>query len=151
MLIQSTRFGQVEIDDSRVMAFPKGLVGFPNSRQFALIQTNEEGVFFWLQSVERTELAFVVCDPRVFVPDYRIPIKSEDLDLIGLAEPSDAQVLVIVNKSDEMLTGNLQGPLVVNAKTLTATQLVLSDKRYTTKHPFIRVGASVPAAMSRTA
>ena len=151
MQIQTSRFGLVEIDDSRVMQFPKGLVGFPNCNRFALVQTNDEGVFFWLQSIDRTELAFVVCDPRVFVPDYRIPIKSEDLDLLGLDKPDDAQVLAIVNKVDNMLTGNLQGPLVINAATLTATQLVLSDKRYTTRHALMSLDGREEVAMSRTA
>ena len=151
MQIKTSRFGLVEIDDSRTMDFPKGLVGFPACRRLALIQTNDEGVFFWLQSVDRPEVAFVVCDPKVFVPNYRIPIKTEELDLLGLEDPSDAQVLVIVNKVDDMLTGNLQGPLVINAKSLTATQLVLSDKRHTTRHPLIRLGIPAQAAMSKTA
>jgi len=151
MQIKTSRFGLVEIDDNRVTHFPKGLVGFPNSKQFALIQMNDEGVFFWLQSVERAELAFVVCEPRVFVPDYRIPIKSEDLNVIGLDDPANAQVLTIVNKIDDMLTGNLQGPLVVNAKTLTAAQLVLSDKRYSTRHPLMKLDDRRRVTMSKTA
>jgi len=130
----------VEIDDRRIMEFPKGMVGFPNCQRFALIQTNDEGVFFWLQSLDRPELAFVVCDPRTFVPDYRVPVKLEELELIGLESPEDAQVLVIVNKVDDVLTGNLQGPLVVNAQNLVGKQLVLSDKRYTTRHPFMQLG-----------
>lgn len=151
MRIETSRFGNVEIDGRRIMQFPKGLVGFPNCQRFALIQTNDEGIFFWLQSLDRKELAFVVCDPRVFVPDYRIPIKTEELNLIGLNSPSDAQVLVIVNKVDNQLTGNLQGPLVINAGTLHATQLVLSDKRYTTRHPFINLATGAVDAMSKTA
>jgi len=131
----------VEIDDRRIMEFPKGMVGFPNCQRFALIQTNDEGVFFWLQSLDRPELAFVVCDPRTFVPDYRVPVKLEELELIGLESPEDAQVLVIVNKVDDVLTGNLQGPLVVNAQNLVGKQLVLSDKRYTTRHPFMQLGS----------
>jgi flagellar assembly factor FliW len=152
MQIQTTRFGMVEIDDQRIMFFPKGMVGFPNCQRFALIQTNDEGVFFWLQSLERSELAFVVCDPRTFVPDYRVPVKIEELELIGLEAPEDAQVLVIVNKVDDMLTGNLQGPLVINARSLIGKQLVLSDKRYTTRHPFMQLGARRSAMpISKTA
>jgi len=151
MKIQTSKFGLVEIDDNKIMAFPKGLVGFPTCQRFALIQTNDEGVFFWLQSVDRSELAFVVCDPRLFVPDYRVPIKSEELELLGLKSPAEAEVLVIVNKVDDMLTGNLQGPLVISAASLTATQLVLSDKRYTTRHPLIKLAAAQPKAMSKTA
>ena len=140
MQIQTTRFGMVEIDDRRIMEFPKGMVGFPSCQKFALIQTNDEGVFFWLQSIQRSELAFVVCDPQTFVLDYRVPVKLDELQMIGLESPKDAQVLVIVNKVDDMLTGNLQGPLVINARNLTGKQLVLSDKRYTTRHPLMQLG-----------
>ena len=151
MQIQTSRFGTVEIDDQRITTFPKGLVGFPNCQRFALIQTNDEGVFFWLQSIDRPELAFVVCDPRTFVPDYRVPVKPEELELIGLPKAEQAQVLVIVNKVDDMLTGNLQGPLVINAKNLTGKQLVLSDKRYTTRHPFMPLGNRSTLPVSKTA
>jgi flagellar assembly factor FliW len=151
MQIQTTRFGMVEIDDQRIMYFPKGMVGFPNCQKFALIQTNDEGVFFWMQSIDRPELAFVVCDPRTFVPDYRVPVKLDELELIGLETPDDAQVLVIVNKVDEVLTGNLQGPLVINAQNLTGKQLVLSDKRYTTRHPFMQMGNRRAVPVSKTA
>ncbi len=151
MQIQTTRFGLVEIDDQRIMVFPQGMVGFPSCQRFALIQTNDEGVFFWMQSLDRSELAFVVCDPRTFVPDYRVPVKLEELQVIDLKHQEDAQVLVIVNKVDNTLTGNLQGPLVINAKNLTGKQLVLSDKRYTTRHPLMELNARRNMPISKTA
>ncbi|MBK8267501.1 MAG: flagellar assembly protein FliW [Planctomycetes bacterium] len=77
--------------------------------------------------------------PALFVPDYRIAIKSEDLAQIGLAETGGSQVFVIVNKVEEMLTGNLQGPLVINVATRVGKQLVLSDKKYSTRHPLMRL------------
>lgn len=139
MMIQTSRFGGIEVDDQRFLNFPKGLLGFPDDREYALIQTGEDSAFYWMQAVHRPELAFVVCDPRLFVPDYRIAIKSEDLAQIGLAETSGSQVFVIVNKVEEMLTGNLQGPLVINVATRVGKQLVLSDKKYSTRHPLMRL------------
>lgn len=139
MMIQTSRFGGIEVDDQRFLNFPKGLLGFPDDREYALIQTGEDSAFYWMQAVHRPELAFVVCDPRLFVPDYRIAIKSEDLAQIGLAETGGSQVFVIVNKVEEMLTGNLQGPLVINVATRVGKQLVLSDKKYSTRHPLMRL------------
>ena len=69
MLIETTRFGKVEIDGSRVITFKDGPLGFPHHRRFALIQTTGDDVFFWMQSLEDAELAFLVCDPVVYVPD----------------------------------------------------------------------------------
>ena len=150
MVIETSRFGTVEVDESRLIEFPKGVLGFPNQRQYALIQTGEQSSFYWLQSVDRSELAFVVCDPRLFVPDYRVPIRADELAQLGLEDPSGAQVFVIVNKVEEMLTGNLQGPLVVNCETRVAKQLVLSDRRHTTRQPLMRL-KEPEAAVSRTA
>jgi flagellar assembly factor FliW len=100
--------------------------------------------------VDRPELAFVVCDPRLFVPDYVVPVKVDDLAQIGLADPSTAQVFTIVNKVDNMLTGNLQGPLVINVETREGKQLVLSDRRFSTRHPLMNLRSS-QEAVSKTA
>jgi len=150
MVIETSRFGTVEVDEDRLIEFPKGVLGFPNQHQYALIQTGDQSSFYWLQSVDRSELAFVVCDPRLFVPDYRVPIRADELAQLGLEDPSGAQVFVIVNKVEEMLTGNLQGPLVVNCETRVAKQLVLSDRRHTTRQPLMRL-KEPEAAVSRTA
>jgi flagellar assembly factor FliW len=149
MIIQTSRFGALEVDGDRLITFEQGVLGFPNERRYALIQTGEGSGFYWLQAVERPELAFVVCDPRLFVAEYHAPVKAEDLEQVGLTSVEGAQVFVIVNKVDDLLTGNLQGPLVVNVETRQARQLVLSDRRYSTRHPLMRVPAQQPA-MSAT-
>ena len=38
MKIQTSRFGELEVDDSRIITFPKGLLGFAKYTHFALIQ-----------------------------------------------------------------------------------------------------------------
>jgi flagellar assembly factor FliW len=138
MLIETTRFGTVEIDGSRIIRFNDGVLGFPNHRRYALIETNVDPVFYWLQSVDDPALAFVVCDPRAFVPDYEAPIHQDDLDVLQMSTVEDCQVLVIVNKVDGCLTANLMGPLVIGATSLAARQLVLSDKRYATRHKLMK-------------
>ena len=139
MIIETSRFGGIEVDDQRFLNFPRGLLGFPDDREYALIQTGENSAFYWMQAVHRPELAFVVCDPRLFAPDYRVAIKTEDLGLIGLADTTGSQVFVIVNKIEDVLTGNLQGPLLINVATRVGKQLVLSEKRYSTRHPLVRL------------
>jgi flagellar assembly factor FliW len=139
MLIDTHRFGTIEVDSDRIITFKNGLLGFPHARRFALIQTSQDPVFFWLQSVDDPLLAFVVCDPLAFVPDYQVPVRQDDLEAVELEELSDGQVLVIVNKVDDYLTANLLGPLLVGAKSLLGKQLVLSDQRYQTRHPLLPV------------
>jgi len=146
MLINTSRFGEVDVDQTRIITFPKGVLGFPKYKQYVLIEAGEESYFWWLQSIEIPDLAFVVTDPSMFVPTYKVPLKPEQMQEMGLESLDDAQVFVIVNKRDQVLTGNLQGPLVVHCGKRVGVQLVLSDRRFTTRVPLIELGAAVHAA-----
>lgn len=143
MIIHTSRFGVLEVDDARIITFPKGILGFPDYTRYALIEASEDPCFWWLQSVEAEDLAFVVTDPLLFVPTYRVPIKREQMDELNLGSLEESQVMVIVNKRDQVLTGNLQGPLVINCKTLIAEQMVLSDRRFTTRVPLVELDRDV--------
>ena len=146
MHIETTRFGTPEVDDSRIISFPSGLLGFASYRRFVLLQPDDDGVFFWLQSVEAPDLAFVVTDPSLWVSDYKANIRREQMTELGMDTIGDAQVLAIVNKREDILTLNLQGPIVVNVANCTAMQLVLAEKRWTTRHEIVRLEARVRAA-----
>jgi len=147
MEIQTSRFGRMTVDDQRVMTFARGLLGFPNHSRFALIQTGEENYFFWLQSVDDPNLAFVVTDPTIFFKDYDVPVREETSTELQLSDPSFLQTFVICNKVGEWLTGNLLGPIVVNAQNRLATQVVLTEKKWTTRQPLLRLQAEAPAAV----
>ncbi len=149
MKVRTTRFGEVEIDPSRLLVFPHGLLGFARFRTFALLQPDDRGVFYWLQSVEDPELAFVVTDPTAWVTGYQVPIRTNELADLGLASADEATIFAIVNRRDGAITANLQGPLVLNALTRTGVQLVLSDRSWSTRHELVRLPGS--AAAVRTA
>lgn len=150
MHVRTTRFGNVEIAEDRVITFPKGILGFSDYSRFCLLEPAEDSAFFWLQSLDDPTLAFVVTDPSFFVPDYSVPVRQDQMGDLGLARLEDAQVFVIVNKVDQTLTGNLQGPLVINTITRAGEQLVLAEKRWQIRHPLVSVGkaAAAPRAMS---
>ena len=146
MNVQTSRFGTVEVSDERIIDFSAVLLGFSNFKRFALLQPDEEGVFFWLQSTEAPELAFVVTDPTRGAGEYEATIRREQMEDLELGKLEDAQVFVIVNKYDQTLTANLQGPIVVNTVNRRAMQLVLAEKRWTTRHDIAQLGQQVQAA-----
>ena len=148
MEIQSSRFGPMDVDDDRIMTIPNGLLGFPSFTRYALIQAGGENYFFWLQSVEEPNLAFVVTDPTTFFKDYQVPVREETAQELQLSDPAALQTFVICNKVGEWLTGNLLGPLVVNAQNRLAQQVVLTEKKWTTRQPLLRLGAEMPLAKS---
>src|SRR5689334_21321402 len=142
MIVQTSRFGPVEIDEQRMIAFSRGILGFPKYKNYVLIQPEADSTFYWLQSVDAADLAFVVTDPLLFMPEYQVPLREETRQELGLSDLSEANVLVIVNKVGDMLTANMQGPLVIHATTRAAAQVVISEKKYQTRHPIVQLQRS---------
>ena len=148
MDIETTRFGRLSVEDERIMSFPGGLLGFPDHTRFALIQTGEENYFFWLQAVDEPNLAFVVTDPTIFFKDYDVPVREETQRELMIDDPSSLQCFVICNKVGDWLTGNLLGPIVVNAQNRLAQQVVLTEKKWTTRQPLLRLAGEAVQARS---
>lgn len=139
MDIETTRFGPVSVDETRLITFPAGLLGFVPYKTYALLQPDAKGAFLWLQSVETPALAFVVTDPTLWVRGYEVPIRREQMQELGLESLDGAEIFVIVNKYERSLTANLQGPLVVNADNRRGMQVVLAEKRWTTRHEIVQL------------
>jgi flagellar assembly factor FliW len=148
MEIKTSRFGILTVDEQRLMTFPRGLLGFPNRQRFALVQTGQGNYFFWLQSVDDPNLAFVVTDPTTFFKDYEVPMREETLGDLEFSDLKFAQVFVICNKLGDWLTGNLLGPIIVNSESRIAQQVVLTEKKWTTRQPLLRIAGETPLAKS---
>ena len=151
MTINTTRFGTLEISTDDTIILERGLIGFEDATRFILLDVAEADVqaaptFWWLQSLDRPELAFVVTDPGLFLPDYRIDIHPAQMLSLGLMRVEDAQPFVIVNRHGGTLTANLQGPLVINPDTRTGAQLILSQRAATTRAPLMALPAAPTAA-----
>ena len=136
MKINTTRFGTIEIDENKIIHFVKGILGFPDDKRYALIPHREGSPFFWLQSVDTPELAFVVINPALVVSDYSFEISDEIQKELELTSSKQAEVLVIVTirngdqDSKPKISVNLLGPLVINIEKRLARQVVLDPNQY---------------------
>jgi flagellar assembly factor FliW len=132
----SSRFGEIELPNSEILTMPEGLLGFGHLNRYAILKDPDEEPFIWLQSVDESDLSFVVVDPFMFFPGYEIQVKTNELSAIKLDDLYKATVLAIVTVPEDPmnLTANLRGPLVVNTNSKLAKQFVLIDDRYHTKH-----------------
>jgi len=137
MSIQTTRFGVVSIDDSQIITMPSGLLGFSNERHFTLLEDHEDSPFRWLQSLDSPDLAFVTIEPHVAISDYSLSLSREHLRKVDAPDLEALTVMVIVTMTRELsnVTVNLQGPLILNLKKHLGMQLVLTDSKYSIRHP----------------
>jgi flagellar assembly factor FliW len=112
----STRFGALDLDDGQVIEFPSGLIGLGGSR-YALVSTDEDSPFHWLQSLEDPDLALPVTNPFWFFADYAVDLSDADTTRIGADDPEAVDVWVTVRAAPdaEEVTANLQAPIVVHA------------------------------------
>ncbi|MBI3803036.1 MAG: flagellar assembly protein FliW [Nitrospirae bacterium] len=143
-VIQSAKLGPVAIDTERLITFPEGIPGFPMAKQYALIENDQGHPFFWLQAVEDLELAFVVVDPLIFLPEYRPLFSPEEMKALEIEKLDTAAVLAILTipQDDPLkLTANLRAPLVINHKTRRGKQVVLSDSTYSYREPLLTLSA----------
>ncbi len=113
--VNSSRFGELEVPAEALIEFPDGLIGVGGSR-FALLTREASGAFKWLQDAERGELALPVTDPFPFFPDYEVRISDAEAERIGIEDPDEADVLVIVRAADtlEDFSVNLLAPLLIS-------------------------------------
>ena len=141
--VPTERFGDLDVDEEKILAFPDGLPGFPEARRFTLVPVPENDVFLWLQAVDDPALAFLCTVPWPFFPDYEPELPDVDEEALALADAGDAMVLCMltVRREERTVTANLLGPVVINQRTRTGRQVVLADSQYPLRAPLVEAAA----------
>lgn len=138
MKIHTTRFGEIEVEDEAVISVPGGLIGFSDQERYVIIEHKPESPFFWFQAVDRPDLAFVIANPFAFKPDYDLNLSEDILADLGIEDPEDMVVYVIMtipHGRPQDMTANLLGPLIINTKSRTVRQIILDDSEYSHRYP----------------
>lgn len=139
MKILTKIFGEIEVNEEKVLTFDEGIIGFPDLNRFMLIHDadDDKKTVSWLQSLDEPVFAMPVVDPLAVDPTYNPIVEDELLKSLGEITEEDLIVLVTmtVPKDVKMATVNLKAPFIVNSKNLKACQIILEDDRYLVKHP----------------
>jgi flagellar assembly factor FliW len=143
LTMKTARFGEIAFEDADVVKFPDGVLGFPSSQRYVLIQHKEGSPFRWMQSVDEGFLAFLVVDPGVYLADYAPEMPSSIAQSLALQAETPRLVYTIVTippgKVEDM-TLNLAGPIVINVDLGLGKQIVLDDATYPVKHRVFALG-----------
>jgi len=136
MKIQTERFGEVSVPDDKLINFVQPILGFEDSKQYILLEHSPESPFQWLQSVQESELAFVVTNPALFSIPYEITLTDDILELLSIQTAEQTLVFNIVNvpaDNPTQMTANLLAPIVINQENAKAMQVVLKDTNFAIK------------------
>ena len=137
MKVTTKAYGLIDVDERQKITFPQGLFGFENLKDYVLLDA-EQQPFYWLQSVDDSQVAFILINPSLFRADYEENINFGELIELEINSAENALVFSIVTIPPAgTVTANLQGPLIINRDTKAGRQIILSDSRWTTKHDIV--------------
>lgn len=133
MKVNTTRFGEIDIEENKIIHFPLGIPGFTNLKRYILLDYKDP--IKWLHAVDDPDVAFIVADPFGLFPDYSLTVEDDVEEFLEIKDAAETVVLVILNVADNRLNANLKAPIIVNTSKLKATQMILEDDRYSFRVP----------------
>ncbi len=136
-----TRFGEVMVDVSKSIIFPRGLLGIPDKQRYAVTRfpSAKMAQFKMLQSLDDHQLSFITlpldiensiissADIKAVAADMQIAL--EDLAVL---------LIVSVHRSPDQvrLSANARAPLFMDAKRKIGVQHVFQNENYKVQHMF---------------
>lgn len=117
MKIKTNNFGEIEFSEDLIINFNSGILGFEQLKKYLLIKP-DDGIFYWLNSIENPEVAFPLVGVRIIDDNY--------------PEEEGHEAFGIVNLNSDVLkiTINLKAPVYVDQNTKTGFQKILDTDKY---------------------
>lgn len=144
MLIKTRCFGEIDLEEDKILTFDNGILGFEDYKRYTILFNNEDGrtqIISWLQCVDEEMLAIPVINPLLVKEDYN-PIIEDEL-FKSLGDLNDDNLLVLLTMtipSDlEKMTANLKAPLIINSDTKKGCQIIVENKDYEIKYKVYEV------------
>ncbi|MGE4484064.1 MAG: flagellar assembly protein FliW [Oscillospiraceae bacterium] len=137
MKIKTIRFGEIEIDNKKIIFFSQGIPGLEDIKRFALIHHDKTYPINWLQAVDVPHISLPVIDPFVILPDYEFDIIDNDISDLSLNAKNDLHVVnvVVIPEDIKKMTVNLSAPILINIRMNLGKQVIIDRKGYQIRYP----------------
>lgn len=136
MKLNTSRFGEIDINEEEIITFSDGLFGFEDIKRYIIFQMEEDNPLMWMQAIEEGSLAFIIIRPFEFNPKYSLQLSDADVEELGLTSPDDSDIfaIVVVPEDTSKMTANLQGPVVINRILKKGKQVISTSPKHKLKH-----------------
>ncbi|MFT6068655.1 MAG: flagellar assembly factor FliW [Bacteriovoracaceae bacterium] len=131
MKINTTRFGELEVEKKDIITFKEGLLGFEHLKRFFIVDPGDQTLILWFQSIDDEKTAFPIIEPKIFQPDYSVRLLPAELQSLSLDTVTEASVYTILTipKAVTEMSANLKAPIIINNSSKEARQIVLQDSK----------------------
>lgn len=143
MLLKTKHLGEIEISESDLIYFEKGLPGFEDAKKYAIIDCmkdvkgdDSESPFKWLQCCDQPQITFVIANPFMIKKDYDFEIGEDTIKSLDIEKEEDVAVYVIVNIPEDIskMSMNLKAPVIINVRNHLGEQIILDTVEYNVRH-----------------
>lgn len=136
MKVNTTRFGELQVNNEDIITFSEGLLGFEALSKFFVVDPGDSTLILWLQAIEDSSIAFPIIEPKIFKPDYIAKLLPGDMNSVQLENIAHAKIYSILTIPSEIATmsANLKAPIVINNEKKIARQIVLQDNKLSVKY-----------------
>ncbi|ADQ06807.1 protein of unknown function DUF180 [Caldicellulosiruptor hydrothermalis 108] len=130
-VVKSRVFGELEVSEENIIFFEEGIPAFENLKKFVIVK-EDQSPFFWLQSVEDKDIAFVIINPFEIKPDYEFDLPDEVVNKLEITSAQDVAVfcIVVIPEDVRQTRVNLKAPVIINVNKRKGMQYLLDDERY---------------------
>lgn len=137
MKVQSSRFGEVNIDEHSIIEFPEGIPGFEELKKYVIMRCEQTEPIQWMQSIENQYIAMPVINPFILDENYHVEVNDEELNMIGTFNEEDMVVLCIMVLPEELkdMTANFMAPVLINVNKMKGCQVVMDSGDMPIKFP----------------
>lgn len=131
MKIKTSRFGELQVNDTDILTFNDGILGFENLTRFFIVDPGDSTLILWLQSIDNGSVAFPILEPKIFKPDYTAKLLPADLNALKLETLDNAKIysILTIPKNVTEMSANMKAPIVINRSSKIAKQIVLQDSK----------------------
>ena len=139
MLIQTRFFGEVDIEDEKILTFDNGIMGFEDMKRWTLIydiEKGSEGPISWFQSLDMAELALPVINPYTVTAVYEPVVEDELLKPLGEFKDEELVTFLTITipaEDPSKTTANFRAPILINPVNRKGIQVIVNNEDYPIK------------------
>ena len=139
MKTKTKHFGEVDLDESKILTFESGIIGFQEFTRWTImydIEKKDKNPVSWLQSLDEPLLAIPMLNPFTVIDEYN-PLINDDY-LVDLGEFKEENLIVLVSmtvpRDVKKATVNLRAPFIINTDNNKGVQVIVEDEKFPIKY-----------------
>ncbi len=137
--ITTSRFGKIDVPEERIFFFPRGLIGLEHLKRYARLDSEKGASIQWLQAVDDPETAFLVSEPKTYIPSFELKIWESDPSGAQTEGPNleKLEILTIlhVDRETKSLHVHVQAPLLLDPASRKGVQVITDAENPTVTIP----------------